>query len=72
MPELPEVETVRRSLEKYCLGRTVAAVWRSGARMRLGSRRSDLEPLTGLTLEKVERRAKFLLLHLSEIGRAHV
>ncbi len=65
MPELPEVETVRRSLEKYCLGRTVAAVWRSGARMRLGSRRSDLGVLSGQSLLRVERRAKFLLLRCS-------
>jgi formamidopyrimidine-DNA glycosylase len=65
MPELPEVETVRRSLEKYCIGRTVESVWRSTARMRLGSRRSDLRALTGQSLLRVERRAKFLLLRWS-------
>ncbi len=65
MPELPEVETVRRSLEKFCLGRMVESVWRSDARMRLGSRRSDLGVLAGQSLLRVERRAKFLLLRYS-------
>ncbi len=62
MPELPEVETVRRGVARYCLGRTVAAVAASRARMRLGSRRTGLAPLRGLTLTAAERRAKFLLL----------
>ena len=65
MPELPEVETVRRSLEKYCLGRVVESAWRSGARMRLGSRLSDLDVFAGQSLLRVERRAKFLLLRCS-------
>ena len=30
MPELPEVETVRRALETTIRGRTIARVWLSG------------------------------------------
>lgn len=62
MPELPEVETTRRAIERFCLGRAVAGVRASGARMRVGSRRTSAAPLTGAALAAVRRRAKFLLL----------
>ena len=68
MPELPEVETVRRGIERHGIGRIVVAIRVSGARMRLGSRASDLSPLTGQPLTAVLRRAKFLLL---EFGKEH-
>lgn len=67
MPELPEVETVRRGIARHCLGLIVAAVEASAARMRLGSRASDLAPLSGLPLKAVTRRAKFLLLEFGEM-----
>jgi formamidopyrimidine-DNA glycosylase len=64
MPELPEVETVRRGLEPAMTGRRI---------LRLHQRRPDLRfplpgdfaaRLTGRRIEHLSRRAKYLLAHL--------
>ena len=64
MPELPEVETVRRGLEPVLSGRRIE---------RMDIRRRDLrQPIpvgleadvTGRRIESLARRAKFLLMHL--------
>lgn len=64
MPELPEVETVRRGLEPAMAGHRIA---------RLVQRRPDLrfplpdrfaERLSGRRIESLARRAKYLLAHL--------
>ena len=34
MPELPEVETVRRHLERHLVGRTIVRAWISGKKLR--------------------------------------
>lgn len=65
MPELPEVETVRRGLHPYITGNTVLE-----CRVRRGDLRSPVpadfaERLTGATLTGTGRRSKYLLLHLS-------
>lgn len=65
MPELPEVEVIRRALAATVVGRTVVAV--RGRRVRL---REPLDPsrwrrlAVGRRLEAVERRGKSLLLRL--------
>jgi formamidopyrimidine-DNA glycosylase len=65
MPELPEVETVRRGLEPAMVGARL---------MRIEQRRPDLrfpfperfaERLTGVAVESLSRRAKYLIAHLS-------
>lgn len=65
MPELPEVETVRRGLEPVLVGARI---------MRAEVRRADLrfpfperfaKRLTGATVQTVGRRAKYLLVALS-------
>jgi formamidopyrimidine-DNA glycosylase len=62
MPELPEVETVRRMLEKSVLGRTVRRVQVSGKNLRLPVARNLPARLKGRTLERVGRHGKYLLL----------
>ncbi len=65
MPELPEVETVRRGLAPVLVGHTFA---------RVEQRRGDLRfplpagftGLRGRTVERLERRAKYLLAYLSD------
>ncbi|MDP9407007.1 MAG: bifunctional DNA-formamidopyrimidine glycosylase/DNA-(apurinic or apyrimidinic site) lyase [Actinomycetota bacterium] len=69
MPELPEVEVVRRGLERGVVGRTVAAVTvhhpRAVRRHATGA--DDFAAvLTGQRLEAARRRGKFLWLPLSE------
>ncbi len=64
MPELPEVETVRRSLEPI-IGRGIAAVevTQTQLRKRIAPRFS--QRLVGQTIAGIERRGKYLLFHLS-------
>lgn len=82
MPELPEVETIRRYLDSFMSGRRIDAVDHLDARM---VKRSALPAdaviarLTGLVVERVERAGKFLfvrfnagealVLHLGMSGR---
>jgi len=60
---LPEVETVRRELEPWLVGRTVLAVERLAP---AGPKYARLEALQARRIEAVNRRGKFLLLPLGE------
>ena len=66
MPELPEVEIIRRGLERHVLGRRIArfTVREPRLRTRLAPR-SLGRVLVGRSIEALDRRAKYLLLHLS-------
>ena len=64
MPELPEVETLRRMLAEVVLGRRIHAVRLSGARLRAAIPRSLPRRLRGRTLVAVGRHGKYLFLHL--------
>ena len=68
MPELPEVETVCRAMERHLVGREIARVTTSRKRLRQPVPRTRLRALAGDRFVAVRRRAKFLLLHL-ESGR---
>jgi formamidopyrimidine-DNA glycosylase len=71
VPELPEVETVRRGLARAVLGRTVSEV---EVRREYSVRRHNQGPLdfagrlTGRHLEAAVRRGKFLWLVLDPVG----
>ncbi len=62
MPELPEVETIRRGLGAHLLGRSVSAVVVRDARLRWPVAPDLATSLVGQTVCGVERRAKYLLL----------
>jgi formamidopyrimidine-DNA glycosylase len=65
MPELPEVETVRRGLERFVVGRRVDAVEVGRERtVRRTSRQAVIDGLTGATVLAANRRGKYLLLPL--------
>ncbi len=64
MPELPEVETVRRHLERHVVGRTVASVWTSGKALRRPIPRALVSGAAGRTIAGVRRHGKFLILDL--------
>jgi formamidopyrimidine-DNA glycosylase len=67
VPELPEVETVRRGLESAIVGRTVRAVEVSGRRTVRRQSPAQLESrLIGRTITGAGRRGKFLLLSLDD------
>lgn len=67
MPELPEVETVRRGLLAYVVGRTVAAVEVTGGRsVRRQGPPELVARLVGRRLEAADRRGKYLLVRLDD------
>ena len=66
MPELPEVEVIRRGLAKKLVGQTIAGVQRSDKRLRRQTEARDLESLVGHTVVGLSRRGKYLLVHLDQ------
>jgi len=64
MPELPEVETVRRMLESSVLGRTVRSVRLSGLKLRERVRPDLPRRLAGRRFVTARRIGKYLLLDL--------
>ncbi|RBY86317.1 bifunctional DNA-formamidopyrimidine glycosylase/DNA-(apurinic or apyrimidinic site) lyase [Blastococcus sp. TF02A-30] len=69
MPELPEVEVVRRGLAQWVAGRTIAAVevhHPRAVRRHLEGTEHFVQALTGRTLTAAHRRGKYLWLPLAE------
>lgn len=65
MPELPEVETTRRGIAPHLVGQAIASVIVRNPRLRWPIPDDLSELLTGLTIQAVIRRAKYLLLDCS-------
>jgi formamidopyrimidine-DNA glycosylase len=81
MPELPEVETVRRGIEPWILQRKITGVELRVAKLRQPLQVDLVRQLVGQTVLAVERRGKYLLLrcergslilHLGMSGFLHV
>ncbi|MED5158661.1 MAG: DNA-formamidopyrimidine glycosylase family protein, partial [Candidatus Thermoplasmatota archaeon] len=64
MPELPEVETVRRGLESHLTGRRIEKIELRRADLRFPFPEGFATLLRGRLVETVERRAKYLLIRL--------
>jgi formamidopyrimidine-DNA glycosylase len=64
MPELPEVETVRLGLEPVLRGRRFINVEQRRPDLRFPLPERFVERLTGRTVERLDRRAKYILVHL--------
>lgn len=65
MPELPEVETVRRGLQELIVGRTVADVQHDTPKSFPNTTADVAQFLIGATITAIHRRAKVLLIDLS-------
>jgi len=68
MPELPEVETVARDLQRWVAGATIAGAtvhWDRTIRHPQPPERFEAE-IAGATIRRVGRRAKTVLLHLQD------
>src|SRR5581483_4758244 len=82
MPELPEVETVRRGLEPVLAGARLSRVEARRPDLRFPLPEGFGQRLTGARLERLERRAKYLLaptdrgetlvMHLGMTGRFEI
>jgi formamidopyrimidine-DNA glycosylase len=66
MPELPEVETVRRGLEPILVGNAFARVEQRRKDLRFPLPKRFAERLTGRKIEALDRRAKYLLARLDD------
>ncbi len=64
MPELPEVETVRRGLEPVLAGARLRRVEQRRADLRFPLPERFVERLEGRTLNRLDRRAKYILGYL--------
>ncbi len=66
MPELPEVETIKRELARALVGKTIKQVTLTWPKMVLPlSPQTFTKKLAGQKIKSVERRAKMLLIHFS-------
>lgn len=65
MPELPEVEVVTRGLSPVMRGRTIASVDVRRPDLRMPFTPGFAGKLRGATILKLERRAKYILAHLT-------
>ncbi|MCP5159985.1 MAG: bifunctional DNA-formamidopyrimidine glycosylase/DNA-(apurinic or apyrimidinic site) lyase [Gammaproteobacteria bacterium] len=81
MPELPEVETVRRGIAPYLIGQQVVRIVVRQPRLRWPVPKELIMGLPGQVFQGVERRAKYLLLptdvgtaifHLGMTGRLRI
>src|SRR5580704_15639739 len=82
MPELPEVETVRRGLEPVLAGARLVRVEARRPDLRFPLPDGFVQRLTGATIERLDRRAKYLLapldrgdtlvMHLGMSGRFEI
>ncbi|MEO0367357.1 MAG: bifunctional DNA-formamidopyrimidine glycosylase/DNA-(apurinic or apyrimidinic site) lyase [Pseudomonadota bacterium] len=82
MPELPEVETTRSGIAPHIEGRTLTDVIVRNASLRWPVPVAELRSLVGVQVQRVTRRAKYLLLytnsarvillHLGMSGSLHV
>jgi formamidopyrimidine-DNA glycosylase len=66
MPELPEVETVRRGLAPVLVGRVFERVEQRRPDLRFPLPENFARRLTGRRVERIVRRAKYMLLHLDD------
>lgn len=65
MPELPEVETTRRGVAPLVTGLSIEQVWHSGLNMRTPWP-ENIGQMIGTSVVEVKRRAKLLMLALSD------
>lgn len=65
MPELPEVESLRRILTRSAVGRTIVGAKVGGLALRRRTVPDLSDSVRGARIERISRRAKYLLVELS-------
>jgi formamidopyrimidine-DNA glycosylase len=65
MPELPEVETTRRGLERLIVGKTIESLLVRERRLRWPVHRSVAARLEGERIHSLDRRGKYLLVNVA-------
>ena len=65
MPELPEVEVVKRSLEKLIRNLTIKGVEIKEPNLRYKVKKSEIKLIIGQKISSIKRRSKYLLFFFS-------
>ena len=66
MPELPEVEVVKRSLESKIINSIIKKVQINDHKLRYKVKREIVKKLTGKKIKKIKRRSKFLIFEINK------
>ena len=66
MPELPEVEVVKRTLERKVLNLIIKKVKINDGNLRYRVNKSDFLKLSGKRIKKIERKSKFLIFKIGK------
>ena len=66
MPELPEVEVVKRSLESKILNSIIKKVQINDHKLRYKVERKIGKKLKGKKIKKIKRRSKFLIFEINK------
>ena len=66
MPELPEVEVVKRSLEKSILNLSIKDIEINETNLRYKVKSRDIKQLIGLKILSIKRRSKYLIFFFSK------
>lgn len=66
MPELPEVETVRRGLVPMLVGRCIVRLQQRRKDLRVPMPKNFAQKVEGRTVRAIDRRAKYLLIRLDD------
>ena len=64
MPELPEVEVVKRSLNSKIQNLVISKVKINDKKLRYRVKTKEISNLVGLRIKDIKRRSKFLLFFL--------
>ena len=66
MPELPEVEVVKRSLENVIINLSIKAVEIKEVNLRYKVKKREINKIIGLKILSIKRRSKYLLFFFSK------
>ncbi|MGH7815166.1 MAG: bifunctional DNA-formamidopyrimidine glycosylase/DNA-(apurinic or apyrimidinic site) lyase [Candidatus Binataceae bacterium] len=65
MPELPEVESIRRILARSAIGRTIVSARIGDSRLRRRVTVNFADAIAGKRIERISRRAKYLIIEIA-------
>ena len=66
MPELPEVETVKRGLEEFIINETIRKVYLSELKLRFPWPKNFISEVVGKKIVSIKRRAKYIIISLNQ------
>ena len=72
MPELPEVEVVKRSLTNKVQNLIIKKVKINDTRLRYRIDKNKIRKIVGLKIKKIERRSKLLLFFLYDFDLFYI